>query len=123
MVWSPPRTSRPTPRDRAVAPGEIPGVRDVGVHIADALHHGLPIALASLKSKDMRRKANDLRDGAARTSRPNEARLREDHNAARPSPPATRRANSLRHLGDEVKNLWDAGCACKAGFQLREVSA
>jgi hypothetical protein len=28
------------------------------VHIADALHHRLPIALASLKSKDMRRKAN-----------------------------------------------------------------
>jgi hypothetical protein len=42
----------------AVAPGEIPGVRDVEVHIADALHHRQPIALASLKSKDMRRKAN-----------------------------------------------------------------
>ena len=41
-----------------MASGEIPGVRDVGVHIADALHHRLPIALASLKSKDMRRKAN-----------------------------------------------------------------
>jgi hypothetical protein len=40
-----------------VASGEIPGVRDVEVHIADALHHRLPIALASLKSKDMRRKA------------------------------------------------------------------
>jgi hypothetical protein len=38
-------------------------VRDVGVHIADALHHRLAIALASLKSKDMRRKANVKRDG------------------------------------------------------------
>jgi hypothetical protein len=44
-----------------VAPGEIPGARDVGVHSADALHHRLPIALASLKSKDMRRKAKDER--------------------------------------------------------------
>jgi hypothetical protein len=44
-----------------VAPGEIPGVRDVGVHSADALHHRLHIALASLKSKDMRRKAKDER--------------------------------------------------------------
>ena len=30
-------------------------------HSADALHHRLPIALASLKSKDMRRKAKDER--------------------------------------------------------------
>lgn len=44
-----------------MAPGEIPGVRDVGVHIADALHHRLHIALASLKSKDMRRRAKDER--------------------------------------------------------------
>jgi hypothetical protein len=38
---------------------------DVGVHIADALHHRLPIALAPLKSKDMRRKANAERTTAA----------------------------------------------------------
>jgi hypothetical protein len=64
LGWSgpQPRTSRPTPRDRAVAPGEILGVRDVGGHIADAVHHRRPIALRR-SSRRTCRKANAQRDG------------------------------------------------------------
>ncbi len=45
------------------------GPRDLRFHLADALHHRLPIALASLRSREMRRKAKSLRTRLAHINR------------------------------------------------------
>jgi len=48
----------PGPGEREAGPARVKYLGSGDVHIADALHHRLPITLASLKSKDMRRNAN-----------------------------------------------------------------